>query len=126
MSVLDAASFAAWGTTAVLATWPAEVHPAARAVLDEELAAIDRSCSRFRPDSEVTGLNRTPGRWVEVSPLLFEAVEVALRAARQTDGAVDPTVGRAIRLLGYDRDFAELAPDGPPVRLAVAPVPGWQ
>ncbi|MGH9060122.1 MAG: FAD:protein FMN transferase, partial [Acidimicrobiales bacterium] len=100
MSVLDAASFAALGTTAVLATWPPEALSVARSVLDEELAAIDVSCSRFRADSELTGLNRASGRWVEVSPLLLEAVQVALRAARQTDGDVDPTVGTAIRLLG--------------------------
>ena len=31
---------------------------------------------------------------------------VALRAAEQTDGAVDPTVGRAMRAIGYDADFA--------------------
>jgi thiamine biosynthesis lipoprotein len=37
--------------------------------------------------------------------LFLEAVSVALRAARLTNGLVDPTVGRAMRELGYDRDF---------------------
>jgi thiamine biosynthesis lipoprotein len=37
-------------------------------------------------------------------------VELALRAARQTGGLVDPTLGAAIEAAGYDRDFAELTP----------------
>ncbi len=48
---------------------------------------------------------------LSVSPLLAEAVAVALRAARITDGDVDPTVGGVLADLGYDRDFAELTRD---------------
>ena len=36
-------------------------------------------------------------------------VEVAVRAAEVTGGAVDPTVGRAMRAIGYDRDFDQIA-----------------
>jgi thiamine biosynthesis lipoprotein len=39
------------------------------------------------------------------SPLLVEALELALRAAELTDGDVDPTIGRAVELAGYDRDW---------------------
>ena len=39
--------------------------------------------------------------------------------AEHTDGAVDPTVGRAMAALGYDRDISAVAGDGP----AVAPRP---
>ncbi|HET9690893.1 MAG TPA: FAD:protein FMN transferase [Acidimicrobiales bacterium] len=126
MTVVDPVSFGALGTTAVLATWPPDAQPAARAVLDDELAAIDLACSRFRADSELTSLNRASGSWVTVGPLLLTAVDVALRAARQTGGAVDPTVGTAMRLIGYDRDFAAITPEGPPLRVAVAPAPGWE
>src|SRR5207302_9964956 len=48
------------------------------------------------------------GRWMRSSPLLIEAVEVALRAAELTGGDVDPTVGRELELAGYDRDWREL------------------
>jgi thiamine biosynthesis lipoprotein len=97
--------------------------PALAAVV-EEVAAIDVACSRFRDDSELAAVNRGGGRPVHVGPLLLEAVETALRAARLTDGDVDPTVGDAIRVLGYDRDFGAVAPTGRPlVRLAA--VPGW-
>jgi thiamine biosynthesis lipoprotein len=42
-----------------------------------------------------------------------------------TDGDVDPTVGRAMRVAGYDVDFAAVAADGPLV-VTATPVPGWQ
>jgi thiamine biosynthesis lipoprotein ApbE len=45
---------------------------------------------------------------VRVDPLLLEALEVALRAAQLTDGDVDPTLGRALELAGYDRDWDAL------------------
>src|SRR5262249_57841647 len=41
-------------------------------------------------------------------------------------GVVDPTVGGALSAAGYDRDFALVQPDGPPVRLTVRNVPGWR
>jgi thiamine biosynthesis lipoprotein len=104
-------AFPALGTTAeLLVTDPARLG-AALAVLREELAAIDAACSRFRPDSEISRLHEAAGREVRVGPLLAEALAVALRAARLTDGVVDPTVGAAVRALGYDRDFALVAAD---------------
>jgi thiamine biosynthesis lipoprotein len=102
--------------------------PWARAVLAAELRAIDVACSRFRSDSELTRLNQAGGRRQAVSPLLAEAVGVALRAAAATDGDVDPTCGRSLVRLGYDRDFAEIASRPPAPAVAIRPVPaaGWQ
>ena len=91
-----------------------------------ELDRIDRACSRFREDSELTAVNRAAGGEVAVSALLVEALEVALRAAAITDGDVDPTVGRAMDELGYDRDFSMVAAARPGVRVRIAPVPGWR
>ena len=51
------------------------------AAVEDELAAIDLACSRFRDDSELTALNRSGGQPFAASPLLVEALEVALRAA---------------------------------------------
>jgi thiamine biosynthesis lipoprotein len=99
----------------------------AQRCLDEDLAAIDLACSRFRSDSELVRLDRAEGRPARVSPLLARALGAALDAARDTDGHVDPTVGSAMAELGYDRDYALLASvDGPPVRVVERPVPGWR
>jgi FAD:protein FMN transferase len=119
--------FTALGTTALIGvTDPAALEPA-RAVLGEELAAIDRACSRFRADSELARVNGAGDRPVAVGPLFVSALRAALRAAELTDGDVDPTLGRALRLAGYDRDFARVAPDGPELpEPADGPAAGWR
>lgn len=123
---MGSASFPALGTTAtVLVDRPEALGPA-RGLLEVELAALDAACSRFRPDSELAEVNRAGGQWVEVSPLLVLAVDTALVAAGLSAGAVDPTVGAALRRLGYDRDFAEMTPAGPEPAGPATPAPGWQ
>lgn len=121
----SAATFPALGTTAVVVvTGRSPVHRA-REILEEELKGIDLACSRFRSDSELSRVNAAAGRRVHVSSLFIEALEAGLRAAQLTDGIVDPTVGCALRAIGYDRDFA-LIPDRPPRHAAGAVVPGWR
>jgi FAD:protein FMN transferase len=100
-----AASWEALGSRVVLRLSAPGEMPAARAAVERELDAIDRACSRFRADSELSRVNAAAGRPVHASALLIEALEVALRAAVLTDGDVDPTVGRALELAGYDRDW---------------------
>lgn len=121
-------SFPAIGTTASLVVTDESVAPVALDVLRGELAAMDLAASRFRDDSELVALNASAGSRepYPVSDLLFDAIQEALRAARLTGGLVDPTVGRALELNGYDRDFALIDPDGPPLRLTARSVPGWR
>jgi thiamine biosynthesis lipoprotein ApbE len=89
--------------------------------------AIDLACSRFREDSELSRLQAGDGRREGiVSPLLAHALATALRAAELSDGAVDPTVGAAVRTAGYSVDFDSLPADGSPITLKVSPVPGWR
>jgi thiamine biosynthesis lipoprotein len=90
------------------------------------IRAIDAAASRFRVDSELSLLNAAPEREVTVSPLLAQAIAAGLRGAALTGGAVDPTVGSAIRLIGYDSDFASVLQGGGPLRVHSARVPGWQ
>jgi thiamine biosynthesis lipoprotein len=118
------ATWTALGTGVHLVTTDAAGLPAARAVLERELSDIDQAASRFRPDSEVTYL--TSGATTVVSPLLAEALGAALRAARLTDGAVDPTVGATMVDLGYDRDFAQLTTGERPGGVVVRQLPGWR
>ena len=118
-------AFPALGTTAELLVAGTGRLADARAAVEQELAAIDRACSRFRGDSELVRVNRAAGKPVAVGPLFLEAVATALRSAMRTDGLVDPTLGRAVQLAGYDRDFAAL-PATRPRRIAVRHVPGWR
>jgi thiamine biosynthesis lipoprotein len=148
----DTAQWPVWGTTARLVVTDPATLPAARDLVERELAAVDAACSRFRTDSELSRLTtadepgrtsetgRTDeagrtggagaaggGRGVEVSGLLAELVAAALAAAARTDGDVDPTVGTALRRLGYDRDVALLpARQDRPLRVVSRPVPGWR
>lgn len=114
--------FDLWSTTGtVVVTDPsalASVVEIVRAGLDD----VERACSRFRPDSEISGL--TPGR-NRLSPMLADLVGTALDAAEASGGLVDPTVGSVVRRLGYDRSIELLPSDGPAVSL-VHHVPGWR
>ena len=124
------ASWQALGTGVQVIVTSAGQLAAARGMLEADLAAVDLACSRFRADSEIVALDRAMGGAdagpVAVSPLLAEAIAVALRAARLTGGDVDPTVGAAMNAVGYDRDFSLVQRDGPAVRLTVKTVPGWR
>ena len=117
------AEFPAFGTYGYLAVRRAEALPRALRIARTVVKDVDATCSRFRADSDLTRVNREPGRWVDVDPLLVEAVRVAVRAAAATDGMVHPLLGRPLVTLGYDRDFGELRevetgqsePSAPPV-----------
>jgi len=116
----------ALGTSADLIVTDPSGTDRACAILGEELDAIDRACSRFRPDSELWRVNHACGRALRVSALLAEAVAVALTAADVTDGDVDPTCGRSLVRLGYDRDFAAARQDTSPLPQPAVPAAGWQ
>jgi len=117
--------FPVFGSEATVVVTDPETLTAAQWLVQDELDAIDRACSRFRDDSELAALNNAGGQPVRVSAMFRHALAVALRAAAMTDGDVDPTVGAAVRVLGYDTDFASISKTGPPV-VRVARASGWQ
>jgi len=125
-------TFSVFGTTATLLVSDPGQVAAARAIADAELAAVDLACSRFRPDSELSRLNAADGAVTGVSQLFADLLEAALRAARLTDGDVDPTCGQALADIGYDRDFEQIrtaeppAGDAPPRLRRAGRVPGWR
>jgi thiamine biosynthesis lipoprotein len=117
--------WAVWGTTVrVVVSDPARLDTARRIVTDH-LAAVDAACSRFRPDSELSRLAAAPTGRADISPLLAELVQAALTAAETTDGAVDPTVGRALIDAGYDRDL-DLITDASPDPIRTHPTWTWR
>lgn len=118
-------TFPALGTTATLAVTHSAAFDPARVELKALLAAVDKACSRFRSDSDLMRVNSGAGHPVKVGSMLLDALDVALRAARLTAGDVDPTVGRAMRVLGYDRDFTEVVATAAPLTCVVERIPGW-
>ncbi|MER5642299.1 FAD:protein FMN transferase [Kitasatospora sp. NPDC002227] len=123
---VHSAAFPALGTTATLLTVDPQALVPAERILRAELNAIDHACSRFRPDSELSRINARAGTSTTVSELFAEALDAALRAAELTDGAVDPTVGRAVIGLGYDRTFASLRPQDAVPLPVIRPATGWR
>jgi thiamine biosynthesis lipoprotein len=119
------AEWRALGATVRLAVADPRRLAACRIRLAAWLDEVDRACSRFRADSELSVVCRDGGPAV-ISPLLADALEAALRAARLTGGLVDPTVGDAMAAVGYERDFELVEPDGTAIRLTTRPVPGWR
>lgn len=76
--------------------------------IEHLFAMWEDALSRFRPGSELSRLNARAGTPVSVGPILLDAAEAALEAARVTGGLFDPTLGRDLVRLGYDRSFEEI------------------
>jgi FAD:protein FMN transferase len=125
---MGATTFEALGTYVFLASRRPAILPPTQRLAAAVLSDVDRACSRFRDDSDLTRVNRHAGRWVEVDPLLVGAVTAACEAADQTDGLVNPLLGRPLVQLGYDRDFDELheLADQPALEPTPPPVDAWR
>lgn len=98
----------AWSCTVRLLVRDDRVLHRAAADLRALLERVDVTASRFRADSALSAANARAGRPTPVPRLLVELVDAALDAAAATDGAVDPTLGRDLRRIGYDRDIADV------------------
>jgi len=123
---LPSSAWIAIGTTVRIVVTDGTQIDSARAMLTDDLAALDAACSRFRDDSELSRLEASAGEPTKISPLLAGAIRVALRGAQLTQGDVDPTVGRAMEAIGYDRDFATVPTHGGELRITVRHVPRWR
>jgi thiamine biosynthesis lipoprotein len=101
------------GSEVVVGGAEAEEMDAIRALFEQR----EQVFSRFRAGSELNRVNRSDAPTVAVSELFARTLADALRAAEQTDGLVDPTLGIALEDAGYDRDFAlmrsDVLPPGP-------------
>jgi thiamine biosynthesis lipoprotein len=64
---------------------------------------VDRTCTRFDPDSPLMIANRSPERWHRLPETLFRAIEEAKSAHDATRGSFDPRVIGSLVALGYDR-----------------------
>jgi len=83
-----------------------QTRSALRAV-EEEFERLEAILSRFRPESDLSRLNRE-GK-IEAPPDLERVVELALDARERTNGRFDPTIYDALTRAGYDRSFEQVA-----------------
>jgi len=122
------ATWRALGTYVHLATAERAALEPARHTAVRLLAEVDRTCSRFRQDSDLVRANAGAGSWTRVDPMLVQAIGAAVDAADLTDGLVDPTLGQAMAAIGYDRDMAlVLAASTDPAAVPVPPrVGAWR
>ena len=100
----------------------ADVDDAAHRAV-ELVRGLERTWSRFRPDSEVSELNRRAGRVCLVSELTFELLARAERARRHTGGAFNPLMLDQLEAIGYDRSWEHVVDDESSV---VPATPGCQ
>lgn len=107
---LARSSFRAMNTEiAVLSPTAGRVFEDAVEKTREIFDRVESHLSRFRPDSELSVLNRSGGTSLAVSPLLFHAISTAIAAAHSTDGLFDPTILPALEAAGYDRSFERIS-----------------
>jgi thiamine biosynthesis lipoprotein len=96
--------------------------PAAMAIqIEGLLRAMQRSLSRFDPESDLCALNADPAESPSVSSMLVTAVEAALWAANRSDGLIDPVIVDELEQAGYDRSLVGEPPA--PIGLALASAP---
>ena len=112
-------AFEAIGTTWRIST-DAPLHPALRREVDDVVEQYDRTFSRFRRDSAVTRLAETGGP-VDLGPWAPPLLDLLIRLAGCTAGAMTPLVGGALEHLGYGPDYRLDAAEGyrsaPPIEV---------
>jgi FAD:protein FMN transferase len=87
-------------------------NPAARrrlARVPQWFEAWEDHLSRFRPESELSRLNRSSGQMVSVGPTLWAVFQASRQAEQLSNGLVTPTVLEAMLAAGYDASFETLA-----------------
>jgi FAD:protein FMN transferase len=89
--------------------------------VEAEFERLEQMMSRFRPDSELSRLNRAGA--LEVSADLAHVIELALAARERTGGRFDPCVHDALIAAGYDRTFTQVA-SGAADRAQIEPICG--
>jgi thiamine biosynthesis lipoprotein len=89
---------------------PASVAWQAMQAAFAEIARIEALLSIFRPDSEISRLNRSGKGWVRLDPEACHVLALALEYANLSDGAYDPTAGALIDLFGFGSETGCIEP----------------
>ena len=83
----------------------------------EWFSRVEECCTRFEASSELMQLTTQVGVPVQVSTILYEAVQFALAVAEESKGAFDPTVGYAMETRGFNSEHRT----GQTIRTAIDP-----
>jgi thiamine biosynthesis lipoprotein len=90
------------------------------------LDEVDAQMSTYKSASALSRFNMAPaGSWVELPDACFMVIAQALRLARDTDGAYDPTVGRLVNLWGFGPDAQPSQTPGDAEIAAARARTGW-
>ncbi|ABR30408.1 ApbE family lipoprotein [Thermosipho melanesiensis BI429] len=71
----------------------------------QEFDRITKKFNPYNPESVIYKLNNSTD-WVEVDDETFAVIDLSLQYAKMTRGSFDPTLGRLIKLWGFDK-FSE-------------------
>jgi len=90
-----------------------EQEPILKSGIESILQEINRQMSTWDPQSVLSTINRHAGTdWIEIPEDLYKVLESALDIARQTDGALDITIGPLVNLWGFGaEESAPAIPD---------------
>ena len=98
----------------------------AREALDEALQVftdVDRTCTRFSPDSDLMRANARGDEFVTVDRYCLDALVEAYAAYRRTHGRFDPRVLDDLVRLGYAESYRRSQPQARTGKCALAPRP---
>jgi FAD:protein FMN transferase len=105
---VEAHHFEALGTNCSLFA----VGPSRGRLLEGEfwVRRLGARLTRFSPESELSQLNRSTGRWTEVSPEMEALLRESLWAFELSSGLVNVAVLPAMEAAGYTRPLSEAPP----------------
>lgn len=70
--------------------------------IEDILQEINRQMSTWDPNSVLSDINRHAGTdWIDIPEDLYEVLKASLEIARQTDGALDISIGPLVNLWGF-------------------------
>lgn len=104
----------------------AEEASQARAAVEGSLDRVVGQMSHYLPESDLCRFNAArAGKWVELPQPMFKVIQAAMRVSRESEGAIDATIGRLVDSWGFGpAGGAGSPPDAAQVRSAMADA-GW-
>lgn len=102
--------FRAMGTEIELIAWGVDREEASAlgAEIEQRAEEWESTFSRFRPESELSRVNRQSGGWVRASPAFLSVLAAAREGFIATGGRFDPSIVGSLERIGYDRSFDQL------------------